>query len=159
MEKFSKKKSHPENLDLATRIKKIPSSELDRLVHGIASAETAKIDCTTCGKCCNKLQPPFHQQDIERIAKKTGITAKTIKDEILVFDAKHQIHYLKQSPCYFLCDKKCTIYGLRPQSCADFPYLKQAHFKYRIKQVLDYYEICPIVYNTIERLKLSLGLC
>jgi Fe-S-cluster containining protein len=159
MEELNKTKHHPENTRLCEHVKTLKSVDLDLLVHGIATEETNKIDCTECGNCCSKLQPPFTHSDIEKIVATEGITEDKLKNKFLVLDAKNQIHYLKTSPCSFLCDKKCTIYLNRPQACSDYPHLHQAHFKYRLKSIFDNYEICPIVYNTVERLKIKLGIC
>ena len=68
-------------------------------------------------------------------------------------------YYLKQSPCHFFHDNKCNIYNERPQACEDYPHLHQPHFKYRINTTMDNYAVCPIVYYTIERLKVALGVC
>ncbi len=151
---MQKSKNHPENLALKEKLRALKSADIDTIAHAIAAEETQKTDCTTCGKCCQTLQPPFTQKDIKRIE-----TEHTSIIELLVLDPSNQQYYLKQSPCHFFHDNKCNIYNERPQACADYPHLHQPHFKYRINTTMDNYAVCPIVYYTIERLKVALGVC
>lgn len=151
---MQKEKNHLENKLLQEKLKTLDSKHIDALAHPIAKEETELFDCTTCGKCCAKLQPPFTSKDIERIESHHGPLV-----ELLVLDPSNEQYYLKESPCTFLRDNKCSIYNERPQACADYPHLHQSHFKYRMKSIMENYSICPIVYNTIERLKTALGVC
>ena len=65
--------------------------------------------------------------------------------------------YLNSKPCQFLKDKNCTIYELRPEECHAYPYLHKDDFTSRLFGVIENYEICPIVYNVYELLKLKLN--
>jgi len=151
---MQKKKVHIEHQALKEVLSGMNSRDVDQLVHPIAEEETKKIDCTSCGKCCQVLQPPFTALDIQQLEE-----VKSSLIDLLVLDPSNQQHYLKQSPCHFLCKNKCTVYKNRPQACADYPHLHQPHFKYRFNSVMENYEVCPIVYHTVERLKLALNVC
>ena len=137
-------------------VKESSSKNLDLVVHQIAAKETAKVDCTTCGNCCKTLQPPFSKEDIDVVNK---VAQPNWDKTHLKFDVKNQVHYLSKSPCLFLCNLKCSIYKNRPVACATYPGLHLPHFKYRFNYFKDNYHICPIVFNTIEKLKNKFGIC
>lgn len=150
--------NHPENKALLSLIKGSKNQYLDGLMHHIAAEETQKIDCTICGKCCQKLQPPFATEDINRIDENETPQAEWVR-KCLLWDEQNQMHYLKKSPCLFLKGTRCDIYKSRPSACSTYPGLHLPHFKYRIKYIMSQYSVCPIVYNSIERLKIALNLC
>ncbi|MCG2721230.1 MAG: YkgJ family cysteine cluster protein [Thermodesulfovibrionales bacterium] len=60
---------------------------------------------------------------------------------------------LKENPCSFLKDNKCTVYECRPSDCRSFPHLHKRGFTTRLINVLQSYSICPIVFNVYEHLK------
>jgi Fe-S-cluster containining protein len=66
------------------------------------------------------------------------------------------IRFLNSTPCQFLKDKKCTIYDLRPEECNSYPYLHKTNIVSRLFGIIENYEICPIVYNVFEQLKIEL---
>ena len=61
--------------------------------------------------------------------------------------------YLKATPCKYLKDKKCSIYGDRPEDCRSFPHTHKTGFTQRTFGLIDNYSICPIVFNLFEQLK------
>ena len=148
--------NYPNHKILLQRLEAIGSNALDEIVAPIATKETNAIDCTQCGKCCAKLQPPFSDEDIEKITTKNEL-AENWQSDLLVFDYRNNIHYLKKSPCSFLCGTKCRIYQSRPAACATYPGLNLPHFKYRLSYFLGQYNICPIVKNTLDRLETQLN--
>ncbi len=156
---FEKRADHQENLQLKVVLKTLSSKSIDQIVHQIAKEETAKIDCTLCGNCCKNLHPAVTDDDAKNLADFYNTNIENIFLNFTNYDDEKKMNYMKNAPCSFLCENKCTVYNARPASCIDYPHLHQAHFKYRLKQVFDNYNICPIIYNTIEGLKKTLGIC
>jgi len=151
--KFEKSSSHPENIAFVKRLRDLKDKVIDNTAHLIAQEETLKIDCTTCGNCCKSLHPALSEVDIANLSIKLCLDKVTVKNKFSEYDSQKKMHYMKSSPCSFLIANKCSIYDARPLSCQDYPHLHQPHFKYRLKQIMFNYNICPIVYNTIERMK------
>ena len=59
-------------------------------------------------------------------------------------------------PCPFLEDNKCNNYANRPEDCESYPHLSKDKFIFRLMGVIEYYSICPIVFNVYEKLKKDL---
>ena len=118
------------------------SNEIDALVNALNAQITPLISCVECGACCNQVRP---------IAT---------DEEMLKFVDEDKIDELRYEPgivCKYLNGKKCSIYADRYEHCKLFPYLDQVGFVKRISGVLFNYELCPIVFNVVEQLKLKLG--
>jgi Fe-S-cluster containining protein len=95
-----------------------------------------KFECKKCGKCCTIIKnneksmgglPLFEweKEELEKIALENGIKLM-IGPTDLVFDKKSNSYIcinfsLKQEPCVFLKDNKCSIYEKRPFICRYFP--------------------------------------
>ncbi|KPA10890.1 Fe-S-cluster oxidoreductase, partial [Candidatus Magnetomorum sp. HK-1] len=62
----------------------------------------------------------------------------------------------KTTPCPFLKNNNCSIYGYQPDSCRYYPHLHKDEFAARTIGVIENYEVCPIVFNVFERLKKEL---
>jgi hypothetical protein len=64
---------------------------------------------------------------------------------------------LRGIPCCFLNGNECKIYKNRPYDCESYPHLHKKRFIYRLFGIIDNLEICPIVYNVYEQLKIKLN--
>lgn len=64
---------------------------------------------------------------------------------------------LQSMPCSFLRHLSCSIYEHRFASCREFPALHLPGFTNRFFTVAMHYGRCPIVFNTIEALKIELN--
>lgn len=116
--------------------------DIDRIVNALNAQITPLISCVECGACCNQVRP---------IAT---------DEEMLKFVDEDKIDELRYEPgivCKHLNGKKCNIYADRYEHCKLFPYLDQVGFVKRISGVMFNYELCPIVFNVVEQLKLKLG--
>lgn len=116
--------------------------EIDIIVQRISEEVNEKIDCTECGNCCANLRPIATYEEMSPF----------VTDEN--FDA---YKYLKSFSCKKLEDKKCTDYLNRPQECKSFPYMDRKNYIKRTHEILQNYEICPIVFNVFEQLKTELA--
>jgi len=133
------------------------SKQLDRLVHDLYKRVVDQIDCTQCANCCIELETSFKMDEIDRLAESSIIEKERFIAELTNPDAdgEKDIVWLKNQPCHFLKDKKCTIYPLRPGECQRYPYLYKSQIIQRLYGVVSNYGICPIVYNVFELLKMK----
>lgn len=123
----------------------------DQLVNRLHSDVALQIDCTTCGNCCSQLSPYLSNDDVKKLAEGTRLTVEEVTG--LYLETDEQGVSFRELPCHFLADNKCTIYQHRPETCASFPHLHKPDFKSRSRRTFEYYAICPIIFNVIERLK------
>jgi hypothetical protein len=151
------KQKREENERFRVFIKSIPTKQLDRKVFQLSEEITSQIDCTQCANCCKTIEPGVSEGEIERLAAYNRQSTNDFIKEFISQEPGTGIHYLHQQPCIFLQDHKCSIYNGRPASCADYPHLHRPQFKFRFKAVMNQYEICPIVFNVVERLKTELA--
>jgi uncharacterized protein len=134
-------------------LKQIPTLQVDGLVVELNEEVSSKIDCTICGNCCKILEPPINQQEIDRLADIKSLNTQEFESRYVGKEPSTSIKFLKCQPCIFLQKSCCSIYEMRPASCADYPHLTQPNFKYRWKSVMANYSLCPIVFNVVEKLK------
>jgi uncharacterized protein len=127
-----------ENISFGNYLKAQDSEKVDGIVHRLNEEIAPQIDCVSCGNCCQNLRP---------IATDKVLSVFVEPENIKAFK------YLKSFPCKNLCDKKCTIYIDRPEECRSYPYLDREKFVTRTHELLQNYEICPIVFNVFEELK------
>jgi len=145
-----------ENIHLSNKIKQMTSAKADCLIHESASKFIEKIDCKQCANCCKKVFVGVTLSEIKNLSNLKGESTETFKDKYVDMELEDEGGYLKHSPCQFLKGSLCSIYANRPHSCSEYPHLLNPGMKYRFKRVLDEYSICPIVYHTVEELKLKL---
>ncbi len=98
-----------------------------------------KFRCSGCGNCCKDPLLPLTDQDVLRIAKRTGEEAKDFvrwvdRDGIDMDGEPEAFVRLRQGKrvmvmrhrrggCYYLGeDDRCTIYASRPLGCRIFPF-------------------------------------
>jgi uncharacterized protein len=147
---------HTENIKLRKQLMHYSTNVVDEMVQTIAAKVTTQIDCTTCANCCKTLHPDLQPQEVDSLATHLTITTTEFKNNYTnAANATSSNCHFKNKPCAFLSNDKCTVYNLRPLSCADFPNLHKTNFKYRYKRIMDFYNMCPIIYNTIEQLKIN----
>lgn len=143
-----------ENNSFRKFLKKKTMSEVQSIAHEVSLEVEKQIDCTKCGNCCRKLQPGLNKEEAERLSSLSEMPAEMFKQIHILTEG--DTAYLKAKPCYFLKGNICKIYDSRPDSCRDFPHLRTGNFKYK-RSIWINYSICPIVFNTIENLKVRLG--
>ena len=141
-----------ENFRFRVFLKGKDGDKVDEIVHRLHTEITPQIDCTSCGNRCCQLKPQLSKKDISVLAKKENITTK---DYLLNYceDEGFGDIYLKTLPCRYLNEKSCSLSDNRPDQCKRFPYTNQKGFTSRLFGMLTFYEICPIVFNLMERLK------
>ena len=153
------KRRDDENWQFRSYLKQldIEDDELDTIVHRINEDVSAEIDCTECSNCCHKIRPTLDAQDVTQFAIGLELSPQEFKDaHIREDDDGSGALIFTGLPCQFIDGKECSNYAHRPKACQSYPYLHKPDFRGRLLGVLDNYEICPIVFNVYERLKVEL---
>jgi Fe-S-cluster containining protein len=140
-----------ENFRFRSYLKGKDSDQVDRIVHGLHREITEQIDCTLCGNCCSQLQANIDRKDIAVLAQIENMTPEMFESNFCEEDFDETL--LNMMPCRYLEGTKCRIYENRPAQCRSFPNTDKKRFTSRLLGMLRYYEICPIVFNLMERLK------
>lgn len=141
-----------ENEEFRRFLQKIDSDYLDQIVIKLNGKISSEIDCTKCGACCNKLMINIEESDVTRIAQHLNITEGDFKEKYV--ESGDTMMIMNTIPCSFLKNKMCTVYEGRFSDCRQFPNLHTSGFKKRLFATLMNYEICPIIFNVIEHLKI-----
>lgn len=134
----------------------LDDEELDEVVGETARQVEAQIDCTTCANCCRTMEVVVDDADIRRLAKSLSLPPKELERRY-VKTAKDGVKHFATRPCPFLEGNKCSVYENRPTACRDFPYLHSPGFRQRMFMMIENTAVCPIVFNTYDRLKDELG--
>ena len=142
-----------ENWRFRTFLKGVSIEKIDAAVHRHYEEVAAKIDCCTCGNCCEVAQPKLNEKDVSRLATGLTLTHESIIERFLVPGEDQDIYTFNAKPCPFLKDKKCSVYDSRPTDCRSYPHLRKKEFVFRMMQAIENCAICPIVYNVFEELK------
>ena len=145
-----------ENYKFRSFLKGQDNDQVDKIVNRLHDEIVAQIDCTECGNCCNVLRPAVTEKEIERLSAIDKVSIEHFEKEHVNL-SDDDIKYLKHIPCKYLKDKKCTIYSDRPEECRSYPHTHKDKFVHQLFGVIDNYEICPIVFNLFERLKIELS--
>lgn len=124
-------------------------AEFLRIVEEVQS----QIDCTQCGYCCQILSPIVTEGDIKRISSYLKLSPQEFTVRYLEQKEDHT-YRIKTKPCFFLENKICTIYPIRPKECRDYPHLnKKEPIISRMYNFLNNVSMCPIAFNVWQEYK------
>lgn len=152
---FNKQAKHKraESQQFFERLKKQKPNDLDEKTHQLHDNVFKKIDCLSCANCCKTTGPLFTQRDIKVISKHLKLSEHQFIQKYLRIDEDND-YVLQQLPCVFLgADNYCGIYDYRPQACREFPHTNQRKIHTILKETLNNAEVCPAVFEIVERLK------
>lgn len=128
----------------------------DALVHEFNDRISAAIDCTQCGNCCKTLVINVTDEEKTALGHHLKMSQEEVNERYIETSLQGR-HFMNTIPCAFLSGSMCSIYEHRFTECRDFPHLHKNGFKERLSGTLMHYGRCPIIYNTIEELKIVLG--
>ena len=136
------------------KIENKPPKNLDVISVSIEKEVWAETDCLSCANCCKSMTPTFTNKDIKRIAAHLEMSVAAFKNKWLMFEKKDKDWVNKTQPCQFLNlkDNKCSIYEVRPESCADFPHLTRKGLHQYIHIFKQNIEYCPATYKMVEKM-------
>jgi Fe-S-cluster containining protein len=145
-----------QNVKFFKRLKRMKPKVLDQMIHPIHEEVFSCTDCLKCGNCCKTTSPLFTDKDISRIAKYLRIKPSAVVSQYLKID-EDRFYVLKTAPCTFLgADNYCAIYDARPKACRDYPHTDRIKQSQLLNITEKNVEVCPAVFNIIEKLKLTL---
>ena len=127
--------------------------ELDKHFADLHNELFMGYDCCKCGNCCRDYSTVVQKDDISVIAPALGMSEQDFLDKYLIqSDEGLEI----EAPCPFLNETgECAIQECKPTVCRDFPHTDKPDRLWSLLSVLSSAEICPVVYEILERLKKS----
>ncbi len=146
------------NWQFRSHLKGYPEN-IDSLVHHYHQAVADRMDCTSCGACCKRIQPSLDQEDIRQLSESNRTSVDQFTREYLQKDQGDddgEWWTFRERPCPFLQHNRCSCHPSRPRDCRSFPHLHKPDVVHRLIGVVENYAICPIVFNVYELLKRSL---
>lgn len=137
----------------------IASEAVDNLVFTIADRVWKKSDCAACANCCRELVPTLSHAEVEQLAGHLGISQSEFASKYLQpTEGTEDLPWaIRERPCPFLKDNRCSVYEYRPANCRDYPYLDKPNFTERALRMIDRISECPIVFEVWEELKKETG--
>lgn len=151
--KAAAKLAEPTNKKLVAKLLRLKPKNLDDTVQELHEDTFENIDCLTCANCCKTTSPIFQQGDIERLAKHLRMKTSEFIDMYLHIDIDGDF-VLNAAPCPFLGhDNYCHVYAHRPTACREYPHTNRKRFYQLLDLSLKNTEICPAVYEIMEKLK------
>ena len=149
------KTNEAKNFKFRSWLKMQDPEKIDKIVHQLFQFYSSKIDCTACANCCIVLEKIITTKDLERLTRSLKISKNEFKKKFIKIDGDGDM-ILKDLPCKFLENKRCTIYPYRPYDCRSYPHLHKKEFTTRLLGVIYNYSVCLIVFNVYEDLKTRL---
>lgn len=142
-----------ENKKYIARLKKRKPKWLDDTMHDLHEEAFERIDCLSCANCCKTTGPLFTDKDIERIGKNFKLKPAEFIKQYLRIDEDND-YVLQSVPCPFLgVDNYCSIYDIRPKACREFPHTDRRKQYQLLNLTLKNTEVCPAVFDIMEKLK------
>ncbi len=117
----------------------------------------AQLDCTKCANCCRTMHVALEKSDIKRLAQHFQMSEAAFREQYVEPNEQGQPE-IKSQPCPFLADSgACTIYAVRPKTCADFPHTNKRNFSSRSWSHGVNVQDCPAVFHILDLMQQRLG--
>jgi len=147
------KKLKPETKSFFAKLRKKKPKNLDKIVHDLHNEVFEEIDCLDCANCCKSISPTLYDKDVERLAKHLKMKPSQFVNEYLYIDDEGD-YVFQQTPCPFLLpDNYCMVYESRPKACREYPHTDRKRFYQILNLTLNNTEVCPAVFELVEKLK------
>ena len=143
----------PETKSFFDKIRKKKPKHLDKIVHQLHDEVFQEVSCLDCANCCKSISPTLYDKDVDRLAKYFKMKPSQFVDEYLYVDEEGD-YVFRQTPCPFLLpDNYCMAYESRPKACREYPHTDRKRFYQILNLTLKNTEICPAVFDVVEKLK------
>jgi Fe-S-cluster containining protein len=133
----------------------IPGPTLDKLVRKFF--RESPVDCRDCGECCRALYISLTDAEARRFARIDKMPFEEFASKFLVRVDEEKPWLFKERACIFQHGNLCTIYEKRGSDCRSYPHIHKPGFRDRLHGVIESTQVCPIVFEVIERLKEETG--
>lgn len=126
-------------------IRKKPGKQAEKVAFEAEKAVFEHTDCLGCARCCKGYNAILEEEDVIRISAHLKLEPHQFAATYMMVDEDDE-WCLNGSPCPFLqADNKCSIYPVRPASCADYPHMGSPGLVNREELTLINADICPAV--------------
>jgi len=143
----------PENKTFFARLRKKKPKNLDNTMQDLHAEVFSEIDCLNCANCCKSISPTLYDKDVDRLAKHLKMKPSHFVEQYLFVDDEGD-YVFQQTPCPFLLpDNYCMVYENRPKACREYPHLDRKRFYQILNLTLKNIEVCPAVFDAVEKLK------
>ena len=127
------------------------SDKLDTQFAALHNELFAAYDCCQCHNCCERYSVELTDEDVERIAAFLGLGKDVFLQEY-AGDTGDGCEI--KPPCPFLePDGKCRVQPCKPEECRGYPYTDQPDRLGSLYGVMEFAEVCPVVFEIVQRLK------
>jgi len=142
-----------ENQEFFKRLKRTDKKALDQKINQLHEEVFACTDCLKCANCCTTTGPLLTNKDIERLAKYERMRPAAFTEAYLRLDEDGD-YVFQNMPCRYLNDDNtCSIYDIRPKACREYPHTDRAKQYQILNLTRKNAEVCPAVFEIVERLK------
>ncbi|GHU72593.1 Fe-S oxidoreductase [Clostridia bacterium] len=141
-----------ENIKFRTFLKNhAKQDELDEQFATLHNELFASYDCCKCHNCCEFYSIEVDSSDIARAAGFLDMTTE-------VFTDKYTKDGEIKAPCPFLQDSgRCRIQPVKPDECVGYPYTDKPDRMAGLMGVINFAEVCPVVFEIVQQLKRIYG--
>jgi len=131
----------------------VDADELDEHFLRLHDELFSAYDCCKCNNCCKSYSTILTKNDVSVISKFLGEPKSDFIAKYL--NTADEGYEIKDKPCCFLNDNgKCEIQECKPAACREFPHTNKPDRLFSLLGIMESAEICPVVFEIIERLKL-----
>lgn len=145
-----------ENDQFQAILKEMDSEQLDQMVFSLSETIAPQISCTSCGNCCKSLMVNIDEQEALNLSQHLGLTTQQFEDNYISKGESGRM-VINSIPCHFLEGNRCSVYEYRFAGCKEFPAFHVPNFNKRLFTTYMHYDKCPIIFNVLETLKITLG--
>jgi Fe-S-cluster containining protein len=125
--------------------------ELDRCFAALHNELFAGYNCCQCHNCCVRYAVELTDEDEDRIAAFLGLGKEAFVQKYM---GNTGDGYEIKPPCPFLeNDGKCRVQPCKPEECRGYPYTDQPDRIGSLYGVMEFAEVCPVVFEIVQRLK------
>lgn len=131
-------------------LKSLPPKIADQISLEAHNTVFSQTDCLQCARCCQGYSPIVNEEDVFNLADHLGMEPGRFASQYLILDEDDE-WFIDGAPCPFLLsDNKCSVYAVRPASCADYPHTSAKGLHKRAAITTVNADICPAVSEILQ---------